>query len=113
MGSRASMRDDDIARAEFVVDSARQAVGELMRKIEQVYLLEQLTLRLVLHDRPLAGLVSCCIHCAHSMCNWMSLLHVSLAWQASCHMESLKIRPTRKLQLSEHAVFPQCYPPPL
>lgn len=30
------MRDDDIARAEFVVDSARQAVGELMRKIEQV-----------------------------------------------------------------------------
>lgn len=36
MGSRASMRDDDIARAEFVVDSARQAVGELMRKIEQV-----------------------------------------------------------------------------
>lgn len=36
MGSRASMRDDDIARAEFVVDSARQAVGELMRKLEQV-----------------------------------------------------------------------------
>ena len=36
MGSRASMRDDDIARAEFVVDSARQAVGDLMRKIEQV-----------------------------------------------------------------------------
>ena len=30
------MRDDDIARAEFVVDSARQAVGDLMRKIEQV-----------------------------------------------------------------------------
>lgn len=36
MGSRASMRDDDIARAEFVVDSARQAVGDIMRKIEQV-----------------------------------------------------------------------------
>ncbi len=37
MGSRASLRDDDIARAEFVVDSARQAVGDLMRKIEQVH----------------------------------------------------------------------------
>ena len=36
MGSRASLRDDDIARAEFVADSARQAVGELMKKIEQV-----------------------------------------------------------------------------
>ena len=36
MGSRASLRDDDIARAEFEVDSARQAVGDLMRKIEQV-----------------------------------------------------------------------------
>ncbi len=36
MGSRASMRDDDIAQAEVVVESARQAVGELMRKIEQV-----------------------------------------------------------------------------
>ncbi|DBB13479.1 TPA: hypothetical protein ACH3X3_000533 [Trebouxia sp. C0006] len=35
MGSRASMRDDDIAQAEVVVESARQAVGELMRKIEQ------------------------------------------------------------------------------
>ncbi len=36
MGSRASLRDDDIAQAEVVVESARQAVGELMRKIEQV-----------------------------------------------------------------------------
>lgn len=36
MGSRASLRDDDIAHAEHLVDSARQAVGDLMRKIEQV-----------------------------------------------------------------------------
>lgn len=36
MGSRASLRDDDIAQAEVVVESARHAVGELMRKIEQV-----------------------------------------------------------------------------
>ena len=36
VGSRASLRDDDIAQAEVVVESARQAVGELMRKIEQV-----------------------------------------------------------------------------
>lgn len=43
MGSRASMRDDDIARAEFVVDSARQAVGDLMRKIEQVCTVQHLT----------------------------------------------------------------------
>ncbi|DBA92727.1 TPA: hypothetical protein ACH3X1_002933 [Trebouxia sp. C0004] len=35
MGSRASLRDDDIAQAEVAVESARQAVGELMRKIEQ------------------------------------------------------------------------------
>ena len=38
LGSRASMRDDDIARAEEVADAARQAVGDLMRKIEQVML---------------------------------------------------------------------------
>ena len=44
MGSRASMRDDDIARAEFVVDSARQAVGDLMRKIEQVCIQSSYTL---------------------------------------------------------------------
>ena len=36
MGSRASLRDDDITQAEVIVESARQAVGELMRKIEQV-----------------------------------------------------------------------------
>lgn len=36
MGSRASLRDDDIAQAEVMVESARQAVGEFMRKIEQV-----------------------------------------------------------------------------
>lgn len=36
LGSRASFRDDEIARAEYEVDSARQAVGDLMRQIEQV-----------------------------------------------------------------------------
>ena len=41
------MRDDDIARAEFVVDAARQAVGELMRKIEQVCTFQQLTLSVI------------------------------------------------------------------
>ena len=38
LGSRASFRDDDIARAEYEVDAARQAVGDLMRQIEQVCL---------------------------------------------------------------------------
>ena len=47
MGSRASMRDDDIARAEFVVDSARQAVGDLMRKIEQVCTQSNCTLQFI------------------------------------------------------------------
>ena len=47
MGSRASMRDDDIACAEFVVDSARQAVGDLMRKVEQVWTQFSCTLQLI------------------------------------------------------------------
>lgn len=38
LGSRASFRDDEIARAEYEVDAARQAVGDLMRQIEQVCL---------------------------------------------------------------------------
>lgn len=35
LGSRASFRDDEIARAQYEVDATRQAVGDLMRQMEQ------------------------------------------------------------------------------